>query len=279
MLDLRKEQNFDLYITYIREPQKSLESWVEKYVSDYCMKRDLNSKNIIGKEANEIFRNKVTQLINCVKKTSERNEILIEDWLQQFNTAAEEIISLSETLFNVFDLNEVEVKDIICFKTELVKSLKALITSQEIVLDNWELKEFNGVTKQPHKLICNSILGCMKQCPLCKVICSCTIEHPGKDHTAPRHYPQGLRGTYRKGTKEFELRSCNELMASDGSFRTMATHRKSHKYKEYKSVNDYYASWSIAADTSLEASLYWKWVFAQFSEQFVEYYSKTKFRK
>ncbi|CAL4149071.1 unnamed protein product, partial [Meganyctiphanes norvegica] len=196
MQDLRNEGSFDKYITYIREPQRSLESWVEKYVFDYCKKIDLNGKNILGNEANEIFRNKVTQLIECVKKESGKGKILFEDWLQKFNKAAEEVISHSDTLFNIFDMKEVEVKDIKYFKKELIKSLEDLKTSQKKILDDWKLKELTSVNKQPHMLICDNILGCMKQCPFCKIICSCTIEHPGKDHTAPSHYPTGLMGSH-----------------------------------------------------------------------------------
>ncbi|CAL4089879.1 unnamed protein product, partial [Meganyctiphanes norvegica] len=256
MLDLRKERNFEKYIMYITEPQKSLESWVENYVSDYCMKRNSEGKSILGIEANDIFIYKVTQLIECVKKKQGNNEISFEVWLKKFNKAAEEIISLSDTLFNMFDMKEVEVKDMNYFRTEIIKSLETLKTSQETVLDNWNLKELNSVNKPPHTLICDSILGCMMQCPMCYVICSCTIEHPGKKHTAPRHYPQALSGMHNSKTKKLDLESCNELMLSDRSFGCPDSGMKYVKYKNYKSVNKYYASWSIAADNSLEPSLY-----------------------
>ncbi|CAL4101843.1 unnamed protein product [Meganyctiphanes norvegica] len=315
LMDLRKENIFDKYIMYIEHPNKAFKIWIEKYVYDYCMEVDVNGKSMLGKKANEIFKNKLTELIGCVQQTlehlesnahqlkkcsqqissnsetkitkliecvpqaSENSDLTFQDWINKFKDAAKEIIPLSNTLHNIFDMKAVEVKDINFFGKEFIKGLESLITSQEKILDNWELTELNNVNKQPHMLICDSILGCMKQCPFCKVFCSCTIEHPGKEHTAPRHYPKGLKGIYWDTNKELSLESCNVDVASDRTFQNEATGQRWHKYKEYKSVNDSYASWNIAADTSLEASLYWKWVFAQFSENFVEYYSKIYLEK
>ncbi|CAL4205251.1 unnamed protein product, partial [Meganyctiphanes norvegica] len=116
---------------------------------------------------------------------------------------------------------------------------------------------------------------CMAQCPLCGVICSRTIAHPGEDHTAPSHYIRGLQGGYTSDTKELWLESCNEKVAGNEHFRNTKTDMKIVKYKDYRSVNDSYASWSIVADTSHGHSLYWKWVFAKFTEQLVKYWSNS----
>ncbi|CAL4103638.1 unnamed protein product [Meganyctiphanes norvegica] len=222
MLDMRKKGNIDDFIMYIREPQKALKSWAEKYVSDHCMKRDLNGKSLIGKKANELFRNKVTEVIECVKEASKSNEITFEDWLQLFNNAADEIISISDTLFDDFDMQELQVMDINYFTTYLIKSLDDLKSSQEKILDDWELNHLKAVSKPPHVLISERLLGCTAQCPLCGVMCSqaTAAHHPGTDHTALHsHYPRGLRGGYDSDTKELRLTTCNEEVAGDGTFR------------------------------------------------------------
>jgi hypothetical protein len=41
-------------------------------------------------------------------------------------------------------------------------------------------------------------------------------------------------------------------------------------------VNDYYSSWSIPPDSSFEASNYWQWFTANFSEELAEYYDAKK---
>ncbi|CAL4083866.1 unnamed protein product [Meganyctiphanes norvegica] len=274
MLDMRKKGNFDDFLMYIREPHKALKSWVEKYVSDYCMERDSDDKSLIGKKANEMFRNNVLQVIECVKEASESNEITFEDWLQRFNNTAEEIISISDNLFDHFGRKEVQVMDINYFTTELIKSLDDLKISEEKVLDGWELKELKTVTKQPHVLISESLLGCTAVCPFCKIMCSQQTDiHPGTDHTAPSHFPGAIWGVYDPNTKELDLPTCNEVVASDDTFRNRATEMMPVKYKDYRSM-EAYASWSIAADTSLEANLYWKWVVANFTQQIVQYWSK-----
>ncbi|CAL4111447.1 unnamed protein product, partial [Meganyctiphanes norvegica] len=86
------------------------------------------------------------------------------------------------------------------------------------------------------------------------------------------HYPLGVAGYHDEKTKELTLETCNVLCAGELSFRNYDTHNKWHKYKDYRSVNEYYKSWNISPDTSLEASLYWKWVFCQFSKEFAKYH-------
>ncbi|CAL4066841.1 unnamed protein product, partial [Meganyctiphanes norvegica] len=306
LVDLRKVKDFNEYIIFINQPDRAFMRWIEKYVSDYCMEMDANGKSMLGREANETFKNKVTELIACVQQAlenserklpefirhtqtsessdcqltelnecipmrSENLEISFQVWISKFKDLAKEIIPLSNTLHNIFDMKAVEVKDVHFFVKEFIKMLNDLKKNQENKLYNMNLEDVKHVDKPPHKLISDLILGCMKYCPFCGVICSSTINHPGKDHTAPRHYPGGIMGCHDRQTKVLSLKSCNELVATIGNFRNEFTNWKSVNYKEYRMVNENYASWSIAADTSLEASLYWKWVFAQFAEQFADF--------
>ena len=57
---------------------------------------------------------------------------------------------------------------------------------------------------------------------------------------------------------------CSSSVASDTTFKNKDTKGQPHPYKEYQT---YYPNWSITADPSRQASSYWKWFVANFSER------------
>ncbi|CAL4172037.1 unnamed protein product, partial [Meganyctiphanes norvegica] len=271
MYDLKIERSFKYYIEYIENTANSLESWVEKYVQNYCSK-EKNYQTMLGAEANKIFNNKVESLIMCIDEVLVNSTIKFKEWLKEFNNNAKNIIPLTDTFLNLFGMAEVEVKDIEYFKIEIKKNLRRLQQSYGNILNAWGVQELDSLKEKPYKMISKTLLGCKKQCPFCNVICSWTLDHPGKKHKAERHYPAGIAGFCWPKSKELILDSCNENIASDKYFRCAHTNFKNVKYKEYKSVNNYYRSWIIESDVSYEATAYWNWVFANFSKDFAEHY-------
>ena len=63
------------------------------------------------------------------------------------------------------------------------------------------------------------------------------------------------------------LEVCTAGVAGGGTFQNCDTEWKPHPYEEYRKK---YPNWSITADMSLEASLYWKWVLGQYAREVAE---------
>ena len=55
---------------------------------------------------------------------------------------------------------------------------------------------------------------------------------------------------------------CTTVVGSDLKFKNDDTKGKYHPYKEYTMI---YPKWTITADLSPEASLYWKWFIGQYA--------------
>ncbi|CAL4145484.1 unnamed protein product, partial [Meganyctiphanes norvegica] len=274
MEDLGRKRKFEKYVHFINDPNASMESWLKVYVSDYCKILDGNGNSNLVKATNEILRNTVSALVSCVNevKTSvNTNGISFQIWLQKYHYIAKRIIPLSDTLFNILDFQQ--LKDIDYFEEMIILGLTNIKKNLYFFFSTWTMKELDNLDEKPHMLIAKNIMGCTKQCPFCKTICTNTIaDHAGSSHSAPLHQPQGIAGYRDIDTKRLVLNSCNVDVSGDWRFKCCDTEYEWHSYKEYKTVNDYYASWSISPDTSLEASAYWKWVFCQFSAQFAEYH-------
>ena len=53
--------------------------------------------------------------------------------------------------------------------------------------------------------------------------------------------------------------------------RTFLYEAKSYKYEDYRTVNDYFNSWKVLGQDSID-SKYWQWVLCTFQKDFVNYY-------
>ena len=275
MKDLGKLKSFDKYIDFINDPNTSMKNWLKEYICIYCLYINANGNSKLGNAAIEILRNTISILINCVKEVKvsvNSNGISFQTWLQKYHCIAKRIIPLSDKLFNIFETQQ--VKNIEYFEEMIILGITSIQTNLEQIFSTWGFAEFDGLDESPHEMIAKNILGCTKQCPFCKTICLNTIaDHSGVSHSAPLHQPQGIGGYRDVDTERLVLNSCNVDVVGDRRFRCPATEWEWHNYKEYKTVNNYYVSWSISPDASLEASAYWKWVFVQFFlAQFAEYH-------
>ncbi|XP_078736052.1 interferon-induced very large GTPase 1-like [Lampetra fluviatilis] len=125
------------------------------------------------------------------------------------------------------------------------------------------------LTVQPHIELYKSLAGCEKQCPFCGVPCD---QGGGghKQHCAELHYPQGLNGIRIILNNKLAAEVCTTDVAGNEKFKSAATNYQPVPYKEYRTINDYFASWSIQPDTSLEATTFWKIVFCKYNEKFAE---------
>ncbi|XP_041034623.1 interferon-induced very large GTPase 1-like [Carcharodon carcharias] len=136
-----------------------------------------------------------------------------------------------------------------------------------------DIKEIlSHLTVQPDKEIFRQVLGCGKMCPFCGVPC----ERGGsghKQHFSETHRPKGLKYYHYDFNEKLVATVCTSSVACDASFCCTETHDKFHPYKDYRSVNDYFVSWDIPPDTSIQAASYWKYVLCTFNKEFAEAYN------
>lgn len=124
------------------------------------------------------------------------------------------------------------------------------------------------ITVQPQDELFKKVFGCGRQCPFCKVPCEAGGTGHG-EHFASIHRPQGL-GTYRnEETKILCHELCSTEVVSNHTFKCPETNWEPHPYKDYCAFFD---DWNIQPDPSIEASVYWKYIFKEFNEEFAKEY-------
>ncbi|MGK7899375.1 MAG: TIR domain-containing protein [Xenococcus sp. (in: cyanobacteria)] len=279
LISLAKKGSLNDYMTYIHYPVESIENWVERYVQEFNSK----DKGIAG-----IIKTEVNNLVDAAKDFVERTNRYIETesqdaskiraWTEKFHELAknnlifknlEKIETFGSEIDNIdFDYIGEQVNEgIDSKKSELITELRKF---SEPTTNQYSYLKENVVNK-----IFESVIGCINTCPLCGEICIHGRAHRFDiNHETPYHRPLGVLGL--SVDNKLMIENCPQLIASNLKFKNSDTNQEFVYYKNYRQVNDYYGSWKINPDLSLEGGSYWKWFMANYSNQLAEYYGKEK---
>ncbi|XP_063060755.1 interferon-induced very large GTPase 1-like [Engraulis encrasicolus] len=125
-----------------------------------------------------------------------------------------------------------------------------------------------SLNPKPQDILFKSLFGCGKQCPFCQAPCEAGgSEH--KEHFSTIHRPEGIIGCHTGNTKVLKTAICSSNVMGNGTFSSKETGRKSKPYKEYRR---FYPEWYIPADSTIEASAYWKFFMVKFNDQIAKHH-------
>ncbi|XP_078389821.1 interferon-induced very large GTPase 1-like [Cetorhinus maximus] len=267
LLELLEEHCMENYKHYITNYEGFAKDWIRKRII----------KNYTGGTKIAGIATKIIQtLIRKTKGAIEQAKATKKENVPEFLT---EVCDILKDDF-VIDKGSLEI---VLFQN----ATKASEFANDIVaaLDDVEqnlISGFNGdcdikeilsrLTVQPDKEIFRQVLGCGKMCPFCGVPC----ERGGsghKEHFSETHRPTGLKCCRYVCNEKLVATVCTSSVASDALFRCAATEGRFHPYKDYRRVNDYFASWDIPPDTSIQAASYWKYVLCTFNKELAEAYN------
>ena len=154
------------------------------------------------------------------------------------------------------------------------KLVNLIMKTNEVSTDITKTQQ-DGIKKKAINDVNNHLFLCTKLCPLCQAPCNETHSEGDGQHSSGCHRPQGIATYVERGNDEFVTLCCNDLIKSDQTFSNPYTYRKRIAYKDYKSVNNYYASWSIKAVPSA-ATLYWKFITYQVTKNLNRFFPGAK---
>jgi hypothetical protein len=275
LVSLAQKGDIHSYATYIHYPEQSIKNWMSSYFDEF----NTTNKGIEG-----LIEDKIKRLLdvaeNFVESTNQyiesqdENSRFITNWTKKFRELTrdhlilkniERIEILSDSFEGDFDFKY--------FQNEINKELnatKSKLASKLSDFSNPQTKKYADLRSDVVNDIIRLRIGCLKSCPFCGEICIAggvdeDHNHEG-NHETPYHRPQGITG-YRPvyGKPKLAIETCQQDVAGEGSFINPDTNGEYRLYKDYRKVNDYYASWKINGDLSLETGSYWKWFMAAYS--------------
>ncbi|XP_069838427.1 up-regulator of cell proliferation-like [Dendropsophus ebraccatus] len=259
---LLHEMSFEKYVQYISNYEMFSKDWILNKISEIYQ-----TPGALEPLQADLIRS----ISNDVKEVLREDTILssedIPQFLENVQKKLHEKLVISQTAMKMIAFNnKVNVHQ---FSSDIQFFLSLM---EEQVLSDLKSMSFESVLfkmkLKPQDELFKMLIRCGHQCPFCKVPCEAGgADH--KEHFASIHRPRGL-GRYVNSISDIlVLDICSTAVVSDDRFQNAVTQWKPHPYKEYRT---FYKDWSIQPDRSIQSSDYWKYIFAQFNEEFVEEY-------
>ena len=270
LIQLGEVGKFELYIPYFKDPITFLRNKLMESIENHCLNQDPTSINLLlTREAKKIENNVLVAISNASESTKTESESL-NFWIQKFVESCSTLEVKKEMFAIAADLTDQDQIDVDVFQDKVLVDVKKFVES--LIKRGVNQATIRAWNPSPHEYLFTSMFGCQSCCPFCKTLCDHTVKNHVGSHSTRIHRPLGLTGYKNTKTKILVDNICTTNVASEKSFINMDTSEESHLYKDYQSVNEYYKSWSIPPDPSFEASTYWQWFIATFSNELAEHY-------
>uniref|UniRef100_A0A3Q2CRQ9 VLIG-type G domain-containing protein n=2 Tax=Cyprinodon variegatus TaxID=28743 RepID=A0A3Q2CRQ9_CYPVA len=261
---LAKKEDFNSFITYIRNPRRQVEAFIKEEVSKYMFIRQKTKAQTILRKNVENFNKIISHALFKATEKLQKRKGDIKDWLEEFSSVLEPNLTLDTiNCQNFRDINNFDF-----LKEEIEKGLK-IITEE---MKSLPLNKVNECRQKPEQILIDQLCNCCwERCPFCAAVCTNTLkDHSPEKHSVPFHRPSGVKGWHVRGKVDLVVDFCTTSVASDRSFYPEHDSEQSVPYKQYPTAGERYASWSITADASMLA--YWKWFVCHFQEEVEKYY-------
>ena len=269
LIQLGEECKFESYTDYLRNPVRFLRNNLIQTLEYYCIANTNNSANLILENEVKKIEDKVIEAISTASKRVRSSDatafsLWIEDFVDNCST-----LEITTEMFSVAAIDD-DLKDFEMFESQLITLVKEFL--QLLVQRGVDILVYQAWNPAPHEKLLDLMFGCQERCPFCKGLCDQTVRDHAGGHSTRIHRPQGITGWHDINAQILVNRICTTSVAGDGHFKNVDTSDQLHLYKNYQTVNDYYKSWAIPPDPSFEASTYWKWFMATFSQELANYY-------
>ncbi|KAM9393684.1 interferon-induced very large GTPase 1-like isoform 2-T2 [Pholidichthys leucotaenia] len=264
---LAEKENFDDFVTYIQDPRKFVEAFIEETVNSQML-RENKALNILKKKFEDTFKFVSQALFDATTEvTTQKGDIVI--WGEKFFGLLKDKLILDNLSCESFT----DIGDLDFLKQKIDEGLD----SMKKKMSQLSVKQIKEFRLSPGKILINQLCDCCwEKCPFCSAVCICTIKDHAKDndHSAQFHRSQAVNGVHFRSTVELSVDFCTTKVVSDGSFYPDSTSEVPHPYKKYRTAGARFATWDITPDNS--KLKYWTWFLCQFKKKLEEHY-KLKF--
>uniref|UniRef100_UPI00398E8580 up-regulator of cell proliferation-like n=1 Tax=Pristiophorus japonicus TaxID=55135 RepID=UPI00398E8580 len=266
LLELLEQHRVQNYKAYITDYEEFAKQWIRKRII-----RNYTDKSKIVGIVTKIIQALIRKTKSAIEQAAATDKQNVSEFLTEFCDILKDDFVIDKRGLEIIRFqNAAKASE---FAADVVAALDDvelnLVSGFNNVCDIEEI--LTRLPMQPDEEIFCQVLGCGKMCPLCGAPC----ERGGsghKEHFAATHRPKGLYRFRYHSSQKLVATVCTSSVASDALFRCAATQYEYHPYKDYRSVNGYFASWDIPPDTSIQAASYWKYVLCTFNKEFAEEY-------
>ncbi|KAM9305388.1 uncharacterized protein PAF06_013936 [Gastrophryne carolinensis] len=261
-----EDNTFNQYYEYLKHYQVFVNKWISSSIEE-----KYKHSGALEGLLNKVLTQVTTKVMQVLDDPSNAKCVNVPLFLDKFCDTLRKDLIIPQTAMKVITFqNKATVSQ---FTSDIKKFISSMSNEIKEELTALCIKDIlSNVTLKPQKKLFNTLIGCGKECPFCKV--PCEAGGPAhNEHFASAHRPQGLVGMRNSKTNILYHSLCSTDVVGNGSFRNPDTGWNPCLNKEYRKI---YPDWSIQPDYSLKASDYWKFVFKEFNKEFAEKHKATE---
>ena len=253
-------------VTFLTDTKASLEWWAKFFTEHFCQSGSPKQITVIAQRELQ----KITSLILEQEAFSHSKvDISVGEWLDDFYSQVKGKLNLSLSQLKMY-IKGLELSDAKFFTREVKSGVKGL---QNDLHQEFSRIVYSDTIKREaaHEILLGAVAGCTEQCPFCNAQCEVDehLDNGSIKHTVVFHRPQCL-GSYRWVTDNtMVLFTCPYIVASNCKFENDDTRTEYVLCKDYVKI---YPNWTIPADKSFKASLYWKWFIGNYSTEIEKHF-------
>ncbi|XDV34035.1 hypothetical protein PO909_004253 [Leuciscus waleckii] len=245
---LLQDKDFENILEYVLNYEKFVTEWISEKIIEHFSKEDAFLK-LEMKHLNAI----VSQLKTAIESAKTMTNNSCNFVTNVFKYLDKELVIPIDTLSATLALNNSDPAEFAdCLKSSIDKMHKTL-EDQLCSVKDVRVKLTRLSVNRPQEVLFSRVFGCGKKCPFCSAPCEAGIG-----------YYSWIE------TNKLVPDICSSVVASEMLFRCEATGNEWHPYKEYK---QFYPDWRIQPDTSIEATDFWKYIFAKYNTKFAKRYN------
>ena len=261
--ELAKKRDFNAYISFINSPFAYFDTYILQNIRDYSEKKSVVSDILVEiNRCTDKFRAQCAEISNSAHVQGIDTFI---GWKRHYH---ENIIDSVRGV----KLSDLDILDVYTVANlGQFSDLFLQILDHSIEHFDWKdwIRKILTNTKflTIKENIVDSLIGCKALCPFCKEPCQLSAgEH--EHYCGTFHRPQGISGWRYIDSNIIVHEECTTSILHKMRFIYEA---ENYEYEDYRTVNDYFNSWKIIGQDSID-SKYWQWVLCTFQEEFVNYY-------
>ncbi|XP_077061618.1 interferon-induced very large GTPase 1-like [Siphateles boraxobius] len=269
---LAEEEDFNKYMNYIHKPRDHFKRFIRDEVNQYIT--DKFSVSVLPKMEDNIklLQEKIMEAAHESTEHVEENSGDVGLWLKSFTQKLSDVLIFSEK--DLSGVKHDDVDDFNLLEDVIRHKLPAIMTdiSSRFNTESFPVK-LDNIFRPDELLIDHFCQCCWVQCPFCYAICTNTIENHDVDHSVPFHRVKAVMGSTFRGTTNLCVWICTSSVASNNRYFYPNDSDDTVLYRDYRTVGDRFAKWSISPD--LSELPYWKWFVCRFQRDLEKYYRKT----
>ncbi|XP_071948950.1 interferon-induced very large GTPase 1-like [Antedon mediterranea] len=269
LVEMAEKGNFISFTKYLSDPIQCIKTFTSEQIKIICSKKNL--KNGCSR-LKEIYDHKVREIITGLKQAINRlrgsgSTITMKSWWPTFLKEIGNMFCVKADIRFFDEDRDLDFDELIRY---LLAELKGI---EDTVIKDYDQTIISKIVPFCCQFVTEDLLKCQKVCSFCKALC----EHVGGDdhHRTECHRPQGVGGYSWIESKNLMTELCINSVKAKHRFRNQHTNNEWVNYRDYRNVNDYYASW-IIEPLDGESEKYWKWFMATYNTKLAQYYKCEK---